>query len=62
MVQKNLGILHEGLRTKKSTDPIYDRLISYRTYFMKPTMRKCTGKETAKIKDHSKWLEIIFKD
>lgn len=61
MVRKILGIHHEGLITIKYNNPLYDRLLNYRTYRLRITTRKRTGKETTKIKDHVKRLELTIK-
>lgn len=62
MIRKYFGIFHEGIRTKNSTNPLYDILFKYLTYSLKLSMQKRPVNETPKIKDDVKRLEISLKD
>lgn len=55
-------VLIYPLKTLKSSNSLYDDLISYRTYRLKERTNKRTGKDTAKVRHHMKMLEIEMND
>ena len=56
------GPKHPGLKELPSTNILFERLLSYRSYRLKKTSSKRTARETGKVKDHIKRLEVSFKN
>lgn len=52
------GKQYEVLKTLKCSNPLYDDLMIYRTYRLKKRTHKRTVKETAKVRDHIKRIDI----
>ena len=51
---------HPGLKELPSTHVLFERLLSYRSYRLKETSGRRTARETGKVKDHIKRLEVSF--
>ena len=56
------GPRHEGLKGLRTSNPLYRKLVSYRHYRLKFTDQERTGRETSKVKDHVRRLELTLKD
>lgn len=61
-VIRSKGKSHERLKNLTFSNPRYNSLISYRTYLLKKSTHKRTGKETSTDRDQIKRLEISMKD
>ena len=56
------GPRHEGLKELRPSNPLYTKLVSYRHYRLKFTDQERTGRETGKVKDHVRRLELTLRD
>ena len=53
---------HEVLKELRPSNPLYTKLVSYRHYRLKFTDQERTGRETGKVKDHVRRLELTLRD
>lgn len=56
------GPKYEGLKELKPNNPYFDQALSYRTYRLENTDQERTSRQTGKVKDHIKRLQLTLEE
>ena len=62
ILSRKRGKKLKGLREIRPTNSLYDKLLSYRTYRMRRRSKRRSGRETAKVKDHVRRMQLAARD